>query len=166
MRLVSMSRRALVGSAAALVLGLSATVALAASVHFKQNRAPTIADGGLTATVSGALSGLGNEDVTVTVTAEGVGTTILTSPGGNAAPGQNKVPFTLVGTQSIPAEEIKNGNVRFSVTTEAPETPTPEEAGAPNDNWTVTLTDVDFTGYTLTVEQGGVVVLTYESPAL
>lgn len=67
---------------------------------------------------------------------------------------------------SPPAEEIKNGNVRFSVTTEAPETPTPEEAGAPNDNRTVTLTDVAFTGYTLTVEQGGVVVLTYESPAL
>ena len=158
------SRRALVASA--VVLGLSATFAVAASVHFKQNRKPTIADNGLTATISGALSGLGNGDITVTVTAEGVGSTILTSPGGNAAPGQNKVPFTLVGTQSIPASEIKNGNVSFSVTTEAPTTPTPKDAGAPNNNWTVVLTDVRFTGYTLTVEQGGRTVLTYESPAL
>ena len=158
------SRRALVASA--VVLGLSATVAVAASVHFKQNRKPTIVDNGLTATVSGALAGLGNGDIMVTVTAEGVGSTILTSPGGNAAPGQNKVPFTLVGTQSIPASEIKNGNVSFSVTTEAPKTPTPKEAGAPNNNWSVTLTDVQFTGYTLTVEQDGQTVLTYESPQL
>jgi len=162
----TVSRRTLLGSAATLVLGLSVTTAFAASVHFKQNRRPTLTDNGLTATVSGALAGLGNEDVTITVTAEGVGSTIITSPGGNAAPGQNKVPFTLVGTQSIPAEEIKNGNVSFSVTTEAPKTPTPKEAGAPNNNWTVTLTDIRFTGFTLTVVQGGQTVLTYESPAL
>jgi hypothetical protein len=166
MRPSTWSRRALVGTAAALVLGLSATVALAASVHFKQNRASTFTDGGLTATVSGALSGLGNGDVTITVIAEGEGSTVLTSPGGNAAPGQNKVPFTLVGSQTIPSTQIKNGNLSFSVTTEAPATPTPAEAGAPNNRWTVTLTDVEFTSYTLVVEQGGVVVFTYESPEL
>ena len=160
------SRRALLGAAFVIALGLSATAVLAASVHFKQQRAPALTDNGLTATVAGALAGLGNEDVLITVTAEGVGSTVIISPGGNAAPGQNKVPFTLVGTQSIPASEIKNGNVSFSVTTEAPTTPTPKEAGAPNNNWTVVLTDVRFTGYTLTVEQGGRTVLTYESPAL
>src|SRR4051812_14071852 len=95
----------------ALALVLCATAALAASVHFKNNRPPRITDNGLTATVNGALAGLGNGDVTITVTAEGVGTTILYSPAGNAAPGQNKTPFTLVGTQTIPAKEIKNGNV-------------------------------------------------------
>lgn len=166
MRPATWSRRALVGTAAVLVLGLSATVALAASVHFKQNRVPKLTDNGLTASVSGALSGLGNGDVTITVFAEGEGTTVLTSPGGNAAPGQNKVPLTLVGTQSIPSSQVKNGNLSFRVSTEAPETPTPEEAGAPNHNWTVELTDVEFTSYTLVVEQGGVVVLTYESPQL
>jgi hypothetical protein len=167
MRLINRPcRRGLVRPALALIVGLSATVALAASVHLKQYRAPTLTDNGLTATVSGALAGLGNGDVTVTVTATGFGSTILTSPGGNAAPGQNKVPFTLVGTQSIPSSEIKNGTVDFSVTTLAPATPTPKQAGAPNDNWTVTLTDVTFTGYTLTVEQGGVTVLTYVSPPL
>ena len=166
MRLSTWSRRALAGSTAALVLGLSATVALAASVHFKQNRAPRLTDNGLTATVTGALTGLGNGDVIITVIAEGYGSTVLTSPGGNAAPGQNKVPLTLVGTESIPQSEIKNGNLSFSVTTEVPETPTPKEAGAPNDNWTVDLSDVTFTSYTLIVEQGGVVVLEYQSPAL
>ena len=166
MRLSTWSRRALVGSTAALVLGLSATVALAASVHFKQNRAPRLVDNGLTATVTGALTGLGNGDVTITVIAEGYGSTVLTSPGGNAAPGQNKVPLTLVGSQTIPSSQIKNGNLAFSVTTETPETPTPAEAGAPNNNWTVALTDVGFTSYTLVVEQGDVVVFTYESPEL
>ena len=166
MRPATWSRRALVGTAAVLVLGLSATVALAANVHLKQNRAPRLTDNGLTATVSGALAGLGNGDVTITLIAEGEGSVVLTSPGGNAAPGQNKVPLTLVGTQSIPSSQIKNGNVSFGVSTEAPETPTPEEAGAPNDLWTVTLTDVRFTSYTLVVEQGGVVVFTYESPQL
>jgi hypothetical protein len=43
---------------------------------------------------------------------------------------------------------------------------TPKEAGAPNNYWSVTLTDVKFTGYTLTVEQDGQTVLTYESPEL
>ena len=147
----------------AIAVGAITTAALAASVHFKNNRTPTFTDNGLTATVSGALAGLGNQDVTITVSAEGLGSTLCTNPGGNQAPGQNKVPFTLSGTQTISANEIKNGNVSFSVTTATPRTPTPKEAGCPNNNWTVELTDVKFSSYTLTVTQGGQTVLTFTS---
>ena len=153
--------RSLKFSAFALAVGLVTTAAVAASVHFKNNRTPTFTDNGLTATVSGALAGLGNQDVTITVTAQGLGSTLCTNPGGKVVPGQNKVPFTLNATQTISASEIKNGNVSFSLTTAAPRTPTPKEAGCPNNNWTVTLTDVQFTSYTLTVVQGGQTVLTF-----
>ena len=161
-----MTRRTLLArtlkvSTFALAVGLVTTAAVAASVHFKNNRTPTFTDNGLTATVSGALAGLGNEDVTITVSANGLGSTLCTNPGGKVVPGQNKVPFTLDATQTISASEIKNGNLSFSLTTAAPATPTPKEAGCPNNNWSVTLTDVKFTSYTVTVVQGGKTVLTY-----
>jgi hypothetical protein len=144
---------------AALVLALAAApIALAASVHFKP-RNPTFTDNGTTLTATGALAGLGNGDIVVTVEATGSGSTVVVNQGGNAAPGQNKVPVTVTGTQNISADEIKNGTVTFSVTTAEPRQPTGTEAGAPNDNWTATITDVAFTSVTVTVAQGGVEVL-------
>jgi hypothetical protein len=68
---------------------------------------------------------------------------------------------TLTGTQSIPQEEIKNGNVSFRVRTEAPESPIPGAPDCPNPRWTETITDIAFTSALLTVEQPeGTVVLT------
>src|ERR687898_21421 len=64
------------------------------------------------------------------------------SPGGNPAPGQNKVPIRSVGAVSIPKREIKNGSVVFSVTTAELREITGTEAGCPNDNWTTEITDV------------------------
>src|SRR5919204_5346098 len=63
----------------------------AASVHLKfgANSEPGFVDNGLSLTSNGALSGLGNQDLVVTLTAEANVTANCTNQGGNQAPGQN-----------------------------------------------------------------------------
>ena len=147
----------------AVVAGLMAVMiiapsALAANVHFKSG--PTFTDNGVTLSASGALAGLGNQDVTITLTANGVANKITcTNPGGNQAPGQNKPRVTTVGSQSIPATKVKNGNVSFNVTTKSPAPLTAKAAGCPNNNWTAQIDDVAFSSATITVVQGGETVL-------
>jgi hypothetical protein len=143
----------------ALILGLIAVpIIYAANVHFRGS--PSFSDQGTTLQSCFTVTGLGNQDVTITLTTTGSATTLCTSPGGgNTAPGQNKTPVQPSGSASIPAGEIKNGNLTTCVTTEAPTSPSAKAAGCPNNNWSTNITDVEFATATITISQGGQVVL-------
>ena len=149
-----MRRFSLLVAAAAAVALLVPTTAFAANVHFVKG--PTFTDNGTTLTTTGKLAGIGNEDLTITVSVTGIATKITcTNPGGNQAPGQNKPGVTASGTQTITRDEVKNGTVRINVTTLEPAQLTPKQAGCPNNRWTATIEDVSFTSATITIVQGG-----------
>lgn len=134
-----------------------------AKVHLKGGKkaAPDYTDLGIQLNVTGDLAGLGNGDILVSLEAEADVVAVCQNQGGNQAPGQNPAPITVGGSQSIPAEEIKNGNVSFDVTTLAPLTPIPGAPDCPNPNWDEIIVDLIFTSATITVEQPpGTVVLT------
>ena len=156
-----------IGIISVLSLMLVAVMAAAASaaVNLKggARAKPSYTDQGLFLQAAGGLSGLGNGDVLVSLTATGNATAICTNPSGRTQPpGQNPAPVTLTGTQAIPEEEIKNGNVAFNVRTTAPVSPIPGAPDCPNARWTETITDVSFTSATITVEQPeGTTVFTY-----
>src|SRR5688500_1859692 len=124
---------------------------LMASPHFVVG--PIFTDQGSTLNASGSVAGLGNEDVTVLLNAQGTATIICTNPGGNVAPGQTK-DVNVSGSQTI--TDGKTGLVTFNVTTVAPKAPA---AACPYRQWTPSVTNVDFSGATLIVQQGGEDVL-------
>ena len=135
------------------------SVGFAQNVHFKRG-SPRFTDTGTTLCSTGTLVGLGNGDVTITVSSTGAATSVTcTSPGGNDAPGQNPAPVNVIGSQAIPEEEIKNGNLTYSVCTAQPTLGTARQSGCPNNNWTAALTDVQFSNATIRVEQNGQTVL-------
>jgi hypothetical protein len=138
---------------------VAAPLIYAASVHFKGG-SPTFSDQGTTLKTCFSLAGLGNGDVTITVTTTGSATTLCTNQGGNTAPGQNKTPVKPSGQATIPSTQIKNGNLTACVTTTPPPAPSAAAAGCPNSNWSTSLTDVQFATATITVTQGGQTVLT------
>ncbi|MEA2446672.1 MAG: hypothetical protein QOK47_309 [Actinomycetota bacterium] len=151
-------RRSAITGVGVLALLLVATSALAANVHWKSG--PTFSDQGTTLSVSGALAGLGNQDVTIKVTANGVATSITcTNPAGKNAPGQNKPRVQSLGDLTVSRTEIKNGNVSFRLTTRDPAQLTAKQAGCPNNQWTAKINDVEFDDATITVVQGGKTVL-------
>jgi hypothetical protein len=132
-------------------------------VHLKPpNRNPSFVDNGLTLTAVGNLAGLGNEDLLITLDATANPTATCANPAGaTQPPGQNPAEVDVTGSQAIPADEIKNGNVSFNVTTQPPVTPIPGAPDCPNPQWTETITDLAFTSATITVEQPmGTTVLT------
>ncbi len=160
-----MQRRTVLLTVVIMMVATFAAPATAASVHLKggRNAEPAFTDGGLTLTADGALSGLGNGDVVVTIEATADVTSTCTNQGGNQAPGQNPAPLTVLGSVAIPEEEVKNGNTPFSVTTIAPDPIIPGAPDCPNPNWTETIEDLAFTSATITVEQpAGTVVLVVE----
>jgi len=135
----------------ALIVSLTAAVIFAANVHYKKG--PSVVDNGFTATATGSIAGLGNGNVIVTLSfPNATGTTTCTNPGGNEAAGQNPAtPAATSGSQLI--TQVKNGTVAFSVTTTAPENPTPQAAGCPNGQWTAAFDNITFGAGTLTIQQ-------------
>ena len=142
---------------------LAAAIAWAGNVHLKggNNTEPTFNDGGLTLNGTAPLTGLGNGDVLVVITARANPTGECCTPGSSCkVPGQNPAPVDVTGSESIPASEVKNGNVTFSVTTNAPTTPVPGSPDCPNRSWTENIKDMSFTSATITVMHGGSTVFT------
>ena len=144
----------------AIVLSIAAGVVFAASVHFKNSQPVTATDEGVTLQVCGALAGLGYGDVDIQVTATAKPTTTCTNQGGNQAPGQNPGNATVSGSQHFLANQIKNGNLSFCVTTDAPTQPDWKAGGCASSNWTAQITDMTFTSYTINVFHGSNLVLT------
>jgi hypothetical protein len=152
---ISNIRRAAVAAVVAVgaILAVAAP-ASAASVHFKNKPPATFTDQGLFLSASGSLTGLGNGDLVIALTATGQPVATCTNPAGaTQPPGQNPATVVLTGVQSIPGNEIKNGNVSFNVSTAGPVTPVPGAPGCPNPQWTENITDVIFTSATITVYQ-------------
>jgi hypothetical protein len=145
-----------------------AAPAYAASPHFKHGGEPTCTITATTSTSSttcrASLAGLGNADVVVQTSVEGFALYTCTNQGGNSAPGQNKVKVgPATSTTTIPADQIKNGNLAFvtdpAVLT-APGTVSGAVAGCPNSNWTGTNPVLTTTSITLTISQGGALLFT------
>jgi hypothetical protein len=149
-------KRVMAGIATLCAVGLIAVPVDAGNVHLKGGKTakPSFTDNGLSLSATGALTGLGNGDIVVNLDATADVTSTCTNPAGaTQPPGQNPAPITVGGTQTIPAAEIKNGNVSFAVNTTAPD---PTIAGAPdcpNPNWTEAILDLRFTSATISVEQ-------------
>jgi hypothetical protein len=162
----TMKKKLLLVGTLILLLSLLVPAVLANSVHLKggKNAEPAFTDNTLTLTAAGALSGLGNGDVLISIDATAFPTAVCINPGSgeHQPPGQNPAEAAVSGSQFIPEDELtKNGNLDFGVTTDPPETPIPGAPDCPNPNWTEEITDMAFTGAVITVEQPiGTVVLT------
>jgi len=140
------------GRICALLL-ITITAVYAANVHLIGE--PTFKDTGSNLETTLTLAGIGNKDITISVSATGTASVTYINPGSNIPPGQNKYPISTVVMRTIPSTQIKNGTVTVTLTT-----PNIEVAPAPNPNWTVRLDDIEFKTATVTVIQGGKVVLT------
>src|SRR4030095_16343041 len=97
------------GSIALLTLAVAFTPigeAVASSVHLKggPRAKPAFSDLGLTLNATGALAGLGNEDVLITLAAMANPQGQCCNPSGQCkVPGQNPAPVAVTGSEAIPA---------------------------------------------------------------
>lgn len=149
-------RRSMIGLATAVaVLALMAAPAQAQSGHFLTGGggAPTCSDIGTQVSCTGKVAGLGGTTFEITITAAGIATVECTNPAGNVAPGQDTAISTSGSTNPQPTP--RNGQFRFTVTTDAPD-PLPPTPTCPNEQWTANVVDVSFTTATLTLLEDGV----------
>jgi hypothetical protein len=128
-------------ASALVAVAVLSSVALAASPHFIGTPTSTFSGGALT--VSGQIAGLGNQEVTIVLSATVV--SYCTNNGGNIPPG-------LTETLSATLTDLhpENGNLSFSITTGKITAKCPG-----NQKPTTTVTSA-----TLKVYQGGKLVLT------
>src|SRR5262245_6708663 len=125
-------------TASTLALLMLSTSAMATNVHFKGKRGfPVFIDSGLSLDVVGVLAGLGGGDIVITLSAKANVVSTCTNPAGaTQPPGQNPAPITVSGSEAIPDSQIKNGNVGFHVTTNAPASTIVGAPDCPNPQWT------------------------------
>ena len=154
------ARTLIVGVLSASTMLFLAPSVLAASPHFTKGGTPRCTDIGTQLVCTGELAGLGNQDLVINVSSTALVQVNCVNPGGNEAPGQNKVTRAVSGTQTIPGSAIKNGRAKFSVTTTAPSAPSAKEAGCPNPNWTPRVVAVTFSDVSLQIFQGGQLLFT------
>jgi hypothetical protein len=150
-----------------LVTAFAAVPALAQGEHFTRNGEPvcTITGSGATATVNctSELAGLGNEDIVSQTTISGFAVYQCQNPGGNLAPGQNRVLEGPVTTPvTIPADSIKNGRATVPGTSTLTAAPTVsgQAAGCPNGQWTGVNPTLTITSVTFSASQGDTLLFT------
>jgi hypothetical protein len=150
-----------------LVTAFAAVPALAQGEHFTRNGEPvcTITGSGATATVNctSELAGLGNEDIVSQTTISGFAVYQCQNPGGNLAPGQNRVLEGPVTTPvTIAADSIKNGRATVPGTSTLTAAPTVsgQAAGCPNGQWTGVNPTLTITSVTFSATQGDTLLFT------
>ena len=164
-----MIRRSLIVFATALVtMVVVAPAATAQGEHFTKQGVPRCTDIGTQLVCTGELAGLGNEDLVIDVSSTALVQANCVNPGGNEAPGQNKVVRAVSApTTTVPASAIKNGRAKFTTNpTAAPSAPTATEAGCPNKNWSTRVVAVTFSNVRLTISQGGDLLFTCSAPSV
>jgi len=144
-----------------LVLSVFAVAALAfpagataQSGHFVTGgaNAPTCTDAGTTVQCTGKVAGLGGTTFEITVEASGIASITCANPGNNEdVPGQRKEITTSGSSGPLPTP--RNGQYVFNVSTVAPTAP---DDACPNEQWTPTVVDVEFTEATISLFEDGV----------
>jgi hypothetical protein len=145
----------LVAIATVLVAAAAFPVAtLAQNAHLKGRNPVVFVDRGLTLTAMVSYAGLGNFDTLQVLNARAQPTATCTNPAGaTQPPGQNPAEADVTGATPVDADDIKNGNVTITTTTDPPVTPIPGAPDCPNPQWTENITDMAFTSATITVFQ-------------
>lgn len=151
MRRIAVAVTALVALGA---LALGAAPAHAQSGHFLTGggNAPECTDIGTQVECTGKVAGLGGTTFEITIEADGIASVVCINPAGHRAPGQDTAVTVEGSTDPLPTP--RNGQYRFSVTTDAPD-PLPPTPTCPNDQWTPEIVDVSFTTATLTLFEDG-----------
>ncbi len=146
-----MKKRILSIAASALIAVLVFTNVFASGIKFTA----TFSLGSLIA--NGAISGIGNTDVTMVLDASGIPAITCINNGSNSVPGQSYPKVSAEGSVLLPGNSLlrKNGKSPYGVETQAPAPLTWQQAGCPNSNWTAQIAFVYWTNATISVYDAG-----------